>query len=125
MKFAVNVGVFMLALVLVTVPATACLLPNVTLRAAERECCKQMASQCGHAGMAGSHSCCQQLAGPDSSAYIGASSAQLDHLVNISWFLPVSAPLSLTANQPVHLTSDLGIQGPPGSPPIAVSVLRI
>jgi len=40
-------------------PAMACLLPGMTMTAAEHECCRRMAGQCGSMGMASSHSCCK------------------------------------------------------------------
>jgi hypothetical protein len=40
-------------------PAMACVLPGATMTPAERECCHQMAEQCGSSMMPASHSCCK------------------------------------------------------------------
>jgi len=52
-KFAV----FVLALSLFAAPVMACMLPDSSLTDEERDCCQQMAGDCGQ--MPASHSCCQ------------------------------------------------------------------
>lgn len=119
-----KIGVIALALVISALPTMACLLPTATLTAAEQECCKRMAHDCGNSGMPASHSCCQRVAGPEST-FIKASAVQLDH--NISTHLvipPVDAPLATIV--PLDQASlDFDEHGPPGSPPATISVLRI
>jgi hypothetical protein len=57
-----RVGVFALAVLFAALPVMACAVPNAAMTAAERECCKKMAGQCGDMGMAKSHPCCQVTA---------------------------------------------------------------
>lgn len=124
-NFAAKVGVFSLALILSAVPTMACLLPTATLTAAEHECCKRMARQCGRAGMPSSHSCCQRLSGPEDS-FIKASKAQLDHVDSTAGASSVTVPLLLTPIPLVETSFDaFGVHGPPGSPPVTISILRI
>lgn len=123
-----KVGIAALALMLSTVPTVACLLPWTTLTAAEHECCKQMAGQCGRMGMPSSHSCCQLLAGPDNLNFVKAQSAQVgSELASIA---PHHAPATI---QPLPLLSNDfgrvnwfdGLHGPPESPPVSTTILRI
>jgi hypothetical protein len=79
LKLLIKVGVCALALMLAALPVMACVLPGTGMTAAERACCKKMAEQCGHAGMAKSHSCCQPTASPSDLHALKASSFQ-DHL---------------------------------------------
>lgn len=125
MRLVAKIGVFALALMLSAVPTMACLLPITTMTAAEHECCKQMAGQCGQAGMPSSHSCCRRLSGPEDS-FVKASNVQLNHLVSIgaTYFYNANASL-LNENPLVHASLDFAVHGPPGSPPTTISVLRI
>ena len=63
-SFAAKVGVSILALLVAALPAMACTVPGATMTAAEHDCCKRMAEQCGHSGMAKSHGCCQPQVSP-------------------------------------------------------------
>jgi hypothetical protein len=125
LKLVSKVGVFALALILSAVPTMACMLPTVTLTAAERECCKKMANECGRAGMPSSHSCCQRLTGAETATFIKAPGAQLDHLASISYVSPAISFLLQTDLTVVHESLDFGVNRPPGSPPATISVLRI
>lgn len=125
LKPVVKIGVFALALFLSALPTMACLLPTVTLSAAEHECCQRMASDCGSANMPSSHSCCQRT-GPEASSYVKAPSVQLNQTARTTFGLPVDAsPLLLLTGLPVFQVSrDFGVHGPPGSP-TTISALRI
>lgn len=123
LKFAVKIGVFALAMLLSAAPTMVCLLP-IALTPAEQECCKRMAPECGGATMPRSHSCCKRLIEPEDS-FIKASGAQLDHIASSTYAPPVGVPLPATSAPLIHLASDLGVHGPPGSPPRTISVLRI
>lgn len=120
-----KVAVFALALIVSAAPVMACLAPGVTLTPAEHACCKRMAKQCGGAGMSKSHSCCQQLTAAEGSTFIKAHSAQLDHIVNVTYISPVLGAFVLTGVPPVHGLSSFRVHGPPGPLPAAISVLRI
>jgi hypothetical protein len=124
-KILAKVGVFALVLLVSAAPTMACLMPAATLTAAEQACCKRMADQCGRAGMP-SHSCCQRLSGPEDSTFLKASSALLDHIVNVSYDVPpVPGSLALTVVPSIQAQSNFDFQGPPGSPPATISILRI
>src|SRR5438445_1577295 len=63
MKPVAKAGVSLLSLLLFAAPIMACALPAMAMTAAERDCCKRMAGECGKKGM--SHSCCQTTTAPD------------------------------------------------------------
>src|SRR5690349_22305697 len=70
MKVVGKVGVSVLSLLLLAMPVMACLIPETAMSAAERDCCKRMAQECGKTGMPQSHSCCQTTTVPDHFAAI-------------------------------------------------------
>ena len=74
MKPISKVGVSLLLLLVLATPMMACLIPALAMTAAERDCCKRMAGDCGHKGKAQSHSCCQTITVPDHLAAIKSSS---------------------------------------------------
>jgi hypothetical protein len=78
-RLAAKIGVSTLALLLAALPVMACAVPGAAMTAAERACCKHMANQCGHSGMAKSHGCCQIQTAPNDFHALKASSTQLDH----------------------------------------------
>lgn len=125
LKISVKVVAFALALLLSAAPVMACLAPGATLTVAERACCKRMAKQCGGAAMSKSHSCCQTTTGAEGSTFVKATSAQLDHIVNVTYISPVLGAFVLTGVPPVHALASFRVHGPPGPPPAAISVLRI
>lgn len=120
-----KLGVLILAAVLFSVPTMACLLPATELTAAERDCCKQMADQCGGPGMPSSHSCCQRLASPDTSSFLVPHS---QHDVGVLIAI-VSGIVPFSAHTPADLTARFrwleGVHDPPESPPVTTPVLRI
>ena len=100
-------------------PAMACLTLGVEMTAAERECCKQMAQNCGSMNMPASHSCCQtEVRQPHpmlqaAAAHVappGATEAVI-HLEN-----PFTSRADFSLFE-FHL--------PPESPPGSSSILRI
>lgn len=120
-------GVVTLALMLSAAPTMACLLPWATLTSAEHECCKQMAGQCGKAGMPSSHSCCQRLAGPDGT-FVEAQSPQMgNELAGVAVHLVPATirPLAVLSNHFAKFDWFDGLHGPPESPPASATVLRI
>ena len=120
-----KLGALALVVVVLTAPTMACLLPTAAMTATEHECCKQMAEQCGKIGMPSSHSCCRRLASPDVSSFVVPHARPAaDDFVTVAI---AAAPTALQASvspAPHHTWID-GIHGPPGSPPIKTSVLRI
>jgi len=76
MKTIAKVSVSVLSLVLLATPIMACVMP-AAMSAAERDCCKRMAQECGKKGMAKSHSCCQTTTVPDHLPAIKSSSSDI------------------------------------------------
>lgn len=101
-------------------PAMACLVPGAEMTEAERDCCKQMAQQCGSMNMPSSHSCCEkEVSRPNS--MLGATFAQLvapalsDAVVS-----ELPQPLAIAPQFSAFEFHPL-----PESPPGASSILRI
>jgi len=126
MKLVGKVGVLLLSLLLFATPIMACTMQANAMTAAERDCCKRMAQECGKGRMSQSHSCCKTVAMPDHLPAIkSASDVRSDHptfvlahaLPQISVAVPLMELASLVCASDMH--------GPPGSPPVTISVLRI
>ena len=120
-----KIGVSTLVLLLAALPVMACAVPGTVMTAAERDCCKRMADQCGHSGMAKSHGCCGIQTAPNDFPALKASLPQLDHsLIDLN-APPVAlqtiadARLAFTTNTPFPTHS------PPGLGYPATTVLRI
>jgi hypothetical protein len=100
----------------------ACLLPDSALTAEERECCRQMAGECGE--MPSSHSCCKTTV-RDSDPYLSNSriaiSAHPDATLAI---MPISKVIALPDNI-AQFAASSDAHAPPVSPPAKISILRI
>jgi len=121
-----KVGVSLLSLLLLAAPIMACLIPAAEMTAAERDCCKRMAHQCGDKGMGQSHSCCQTTTVADHLAAIKSSSdvnSQPSTLFVAYAIHP--GPTIRTLPEPRSSPWATDIHSPPVSPPGAISVLRI
>ena len=101
-------------------PAMACLIPDAEMTAAERECCKQMAQQCGSMDMPSSHSCCQkEISRPNS--MLRTSFAQLiAPVLSGAVFTELPRP-DVVASE----FSSFELDPLPESPPGTASILRI
>jgi hypothetical protein len=124
-RLAAKVGVSILAMLLAALPVMACARPGAAMTAAEHDCCKRMAEQCGHSGRVKSHGCCQTQILPSDLHALKASSSQLDHsLVDLH-----VQPVALQAMVAPQLMFTTGIYAPSHSPPgllsSATSILRI
>jgi len=100
----------------------ACLSPGSALTDEERECCRQMAGECGE--MSSSHSCCKTTV-RDSDPYLSNSriaiSAHADATLAI---LPISKIIGLPDDiSGFAAASDA--HAPPELPPAKISILRI
>jgi|SRR5579863_21056 len=119
-----RVGVLALAVLFAALPVMACAVTSAAMTPAERECCKKMAEQCGHAGMAKSHSCCETTTAPDFNALKTTSSP--DHF---SLVLLHTLPLTSQADAFFSLTQgSSGVSGthsPPGLDSTTTTILRI
>ena len=124
-RLLVKVGISALALLMAALPVMACTVPGAVMTAAERDCCKRMANQCGHSGMAKPHGCCEIQTAPNDFHAVKASFTQLDHSLIDFHAQPVAlqtiadSQLIFTANTtfPTH--------SPPGLGYSATTVLRI
>ena len=99
----------------------ACMVSGDALTESERECCEQMADNCGSSAMPDSHSCCkttvQQL-----DPYL--TSSRFD----FSYSHPAVVQVSVTdfhAPEAVAEAQSSQADSPPVSPPKALSILRI
>jgi len=126
MRLAAKFGVSILALMLAALPVAACVLPGAGMTAAERECCKKMAEQCGDMGMAKSHPCCKVSATPADFHALRTASSQLDH---VSLALCHALPLTALTDVYFSLTQWSSrvscTHSPPGLESLATTVLRI
>jgi len=126
MRALFKAGVSMLSLLLLATPVMACLIPAASMTAAERECCKRMAGECGRVGMPHSHPCCQTTTAPDHFAPMKTSSS----VNSVQLALAVTYAPQQTFLAPTLHESDLApwatdIHSPPISPPASISILRI
>jgi hypothetical protein len=124
-RLVTKIGVSTLAVLLAALPVMACAVPGAVMTAAERECCKQMADQCGQSGMAKSHGCCEIQTAPNDFHALKASFAQLDHsLLDLH-----TQPAELQTIPYAHLLFSTNTPFPTHSPPglaySATTVLRI
>ena len=124
-RLVAKVGTSALALLLAAMPVMACTIPGAVMTAAERDCCKRMAEQCGRSGMAKSHGCCQTQVSPNDFHALKAPSSHLDHSL-----LELQAqPVVLQAIADPQLMFSTSIPFPTHSPPgllsSATTVLRI
>jgi hypothetical protein len=126
MKLVGKVGASLLSLLLFAAPIMACSLPAMAMSAAERECCKRMAQECGKKGMAKSHSCCQTVSVPDHLPAIKSSSDVGSKHLAVA-FVHALPPILTTTTMLESGSSPWAadIHSPPVSPPASISVLRI
>ena len=123
-RLAVKIGVSILALLLAAAPVMACARPAAAMTAAERDCCKRMAQQCGKSGMAKSHGCCQTDATPSDFHALKASSSQLDQSLLQLHVLPVALQV-ITGSQMFAMNVGSPTHSPPGMVYSATTILRI
>jgi len=116
-----KLAAMLVAVVMLGLPAMACLVPDGQLTSDERECCKQMAGMCASGSMANSHPCCRTTVHPRNDATVTAA-----------WS---PARVTLVAVVVVSISAEFPIPGgsiaafiaasPPESPLPSITVLRI
>jgi hypothetical protein len=119
-KWICKLAALALALSVWASPVMACMI-SATLTEAERECCEQMAGNCGSSAMPDSHSCCNTTV------------QQLDpYLANSRFDFSYSHPaviqvLGTDFHAPAAMAEAQSSQAhsPPVSPPETISILRI
>src|SRR5215469_14035160 len=126
MRPVFKAGVSILSLLLLATPIMACLIPAASMTAAERDCCKRMAGECGKAGMPHSHPCCQTTTVPNQFAAIKSSS----NVNAVQLALAVTYALDYAFVTPTPQESGSApwaadIHSPPISPPASISILRV
>src|SRR6266550_355881 len=124
-RLSVKIDVSILVLLVAAAPVMACARPAATMTAAERDCCKRMAQQCGKSGMSRPHGCCQTEVSPSDFHVLKASSSQLDNsLFQIHATVPVALPV-ITGSEMFGTNVASRTNSPPGPVYSATTVLRI
>jgi hypothetical protein len=126
LKLVQKVAVFALAVLFAALPVMACVVPKAAMTAAERECCKKMAGQCGDMGMAKSHPCCQVTATPADFHALKTAPSQLHY---VGFVLFHALPLTCHAHACFSLAQWSSrvscTHSPPGLDSLATTILRI
>ena len=126
LKLVQKVAVFALAVLFAALPVMACVVPNAAMTAAERECCKKMAGQCGDMGMAKSHPCCQATATPADFHALKTASSQLHHVsLILLHVLPPTAQTDAYVSLAQWSSRVSRTHSPPGLESLPTTVLRI
>ena len=122
-KWTSKLAVLVMAVSVWASPLMACMLPDADLTAEERECCKNMANECGQMEMPASHSCCKVVARQIDPYLINSRFPTLHPVPAVILFVAVDVNPS-TANAWVASSPFHG-HSPPVSPPDTISILRI
>src|SRR5947207_852209 len=108
-----------LAVVILGLPLSACLMPTAKVSVEEQECCRKMAGRCETSVMPSSHSCCQH---PVSRQDMAASKVRRNDAGSAVAVLAEGVPV---LPQLIVRSSSTSFESPPESPPQIVNVLRI
>jgi hypothetical protein len=121
-----RIGVLALTVLFAALPVVACVTPNAVMTAAERECCKKMAGQCGDMGMTKSHPCCQQTSTSSDFDALKTASSQGHHF-SLIVFHALMVLFEASSNSTIAQWSSrtLYTHGPPGLAPSFQTILRI
>src|SRR6266446_5396290 len=126
LKLMQKIAVFALSALFAGLPVMACVVPNAAMTAAERECCKKMAGQCGDMGMAKSHPCCKVTATPADFHALKTASSQLDHVsLVLLHALPLTAQVDVYFSLAQWSSRVSCTHSPPGLESLTTTVLRI
>ena len=111
-------------LALLGTPGLSCFVPQQLLSASEKECCRQMGSQCGSKEMSTPQSCCKSPSQQNAQLYIASGEHfQIAPAGIIAAFLPVEpTPILLVADSALTVAQ---FHSPPLSPSETNSVLRL
>ena len=124
LNLSTKFGVWSMAVLLFGLPLLNCVTPAQAMTAAEQECCKKMAGECGRTGMAQSHSCCQHDGTADDHPLLKAAPISIaDVGLPVAHFAPQFELLAPKAT--VLARWELQVHGPPGETPPNTTVLRI
>jgi hypothetical protein len=112
------VGILLVSVVL-GYPAMACLTLGVEMTTAERECCKQMAQNCGSMNMPASHSCCQTEVRQPQPMLQAAAAHVAPQVATEAAVIQLENPFTS------HAEFSFELHPPPESSPGSSSILRI
>jgi len=101
-------------------PIMACLVNGTEMSAAERECCKHMAQDCGSMSMPASHSCCQTEV-QQASPMLHVEPAQF--VPQLAVAMTVNVPVITPVNSFHALSAER--HPPPESPPSSPFIMRV
>jgi len=111
-------------LALLGMPGLSCFVPQQLLGADEKECCRQMGSQCGSKEMSSPQSCCKSPSQQSVQPYIGSGEhLRIVPVATVAAFLPVE-PTSILLVEDSRLTI-AQFHSPPLSLSETNSVLRL
>lgn len=114
----------LLLLLLLGVPAVACMVPDAQLTEAEKACCRAMANDCGSMDMGSERSCCQKVVQHHDSALVKEISTAVHTGLSLQVAV-IPAAIDLTpvgASSPVP---DAAWHAPPGTTASSIEILRI
>ena len=111
-------------LLMLGVPAMACLIPDAQLSEAEKACCRQMANQCGKMEMPNGHSCCETTVKPQQSAMLKPVPTLSDHRIVLD-IVPAAIAASPEQAQAVYSTIRALRHPPPAAHAPTIEILRI
>ena len=118
MSWSFRILALSVAMVWALVPQLACFMPDQMLTEAEKECCKEMASECGGTSM--SHACCPNPVRID----VGTAAKASRHTVpqfQVAGTVEI-ATVSLLAGSRLPIQDS---HAPPRDPDISPLILRI
>lgn len=113
-----------MAVLLFGLPLLNCVTPAQAMTVAEQECCKKMAGECGRAGMAQSHSCCQHDGTADNHPLLKAPPPSVGDL-GLAVAHPAPQFELLAPNVMLLARWEMQVHDPPGESPPDTRVLRI
>jgi len=105
-------------------PLVACMLPDAVLTFEERECCQNMADDCGQMDMPASHSCCTLTVRETDSYLVNSRFAAAISAQQAPAILDLASKIALPETLHPGWTS-ASTHSPPVSPPQTISILRI
>ena len=111
-------------LMMLGVPAMACVIPDAQLSEAEKACCRQMANQCGKMEMPNGHSCCETTVKPQQSAVLKPAPILSNHQIVIA-VVPMAMAADPQQAQTAYSTIRALRHPPPDAHAPTIEILRI
>lgn len=111
-------------LMMLGVPAMACVIPEAQLSEAERACCRQMKGDCGKMEMPNGHSCCETTVRPQQSAMVKSAPVLSNHQIVLA-VVPMAIATDLQQAQAAYSTIRALRHPPPDAHAPTIEILRI